>query len=91
MEIGSLYGRDAVAIDDPLRARLRASSGTLRAPGTITGIPSSRIWREGGEASDETIMDLAGHVSKRMLKHYFHIRMEAKRRAINSGLVKSFV
>jgi len=36
---------------------------------------------ESGEASDQTIMDIAGHVSKRMLKHYSHIRMEAKRRA----------
>ena len=31
-------------------------------------------------AGDQTIMDIAGHVSKRMLKHYSHIRMEAKRR-----------
>jgi integrase len=42
---------------------------------------------ESGEASDETIRDLAGHVSKQMLKHYSHIRMEAKRRAV-AALVK---
>jgi uncharacterized protein YjiS (DUF1127 family) len=36
------------------------------------------------EASDETIQDLAGHVSKRMLSHYSHIRMEAKRRAVDA-------
>lgn len=42
----------------------------------ITGLAES------GEASDQTIMDMAGHVSKRMLKHYSHIRMEAKRRAV---------
>ena len=29
-------------------------------------------------AGDQTIMDIAGHVSKQMLKHYSHIRMEAK-------------
>jgi hypothetical protein len=29
-------------------------------------------------------MDIAGHVSKQMLKHYSHIRMEAKRRALES-------
>ena len=29
-------------------------------------------------------MDIAGHVSKRMLKHYSHIRMEAKRRAVDT-------
>lgn len=39
---------------------------------------------ESGEASDETIRDIAGHVSKQMLKHYSHIRMEAKRRAVGS-------
>ncbi len=43
---------------------------------------------ESGEASDETIKDIAGHVSNRMLKHYSHIRMEAKRRAVNSLTVK---
>jgi integrase len=39
---------------------------------------------ESGEAGDETIRDLAGHVSKQMLKHYSHIRMEAKRRAVEA-------
>ena len=35
-------------------------------------------------AGDQTIMDIAGHVSKQMLKHYSHIRMEAKRKALES-------
>jgi hypothetical protein len=35
-------------------------------------------------AGDQTIMDIAGHVSKQMLKHYSHIRMEAKRTALES-------
>jgi integrase len=35
-------------------------------------------------AGDETIMEIAGHVSKRMLKHYSHIRMEAKRKALEA-------
>lgn len=48
----------------------------------ITGLAES------GEASEQTIMDIAGHVSKRMLKHYSHIRMEAKRRAV-AALVPS--
>jgi len=34
---------------------------------------------ESGEASDETIRQLAGHVSKQMLARYSHIGMEAKR------------
>ena len=35
-------------------------------------------------AGDQTIMDIAGHISKQMLKHYSHIRMDAKRRALES-------
>lgn len=38
---------------------------------------------EGG-VGDQTIMDIAGHVSKQMLKHYSHIRMKAKREALES-------
>jgi hypothetical protein len=43
---------------------------------------------ESGEAADETIRDIAGHVSKQMLKHYSHIRMEAKRRAVEALVAK---
>jgi integrase len=39
-------------------------------------------------AGDETIRDIAGHVSKQMLKHYSHIRMEAKRRALEAIVSK---
>jgi integrase len=35
-------------------------------------------------AGDQTIMDIAGHVSKQMLRHYSHIRMEAKRSALEA-------
>ena len=35
-------------------------------------------------AGDQTIMDIAGHVSKQMRKHYSHIRMEAKRSALEA-------
>jgi hypothetical protein len=31
---------------------------------------------------------MAGHVSKQMLKHHSHIRMEAKRRALESIVAK---
>ena len=37
-----------------------------------------------GQASDMTIMSIAGHVSKKMLEHYSHTRMDAKRRAIEA-------
>ena len=40
--------------------------------GVLHGLP-------GGSASDEAIPDIAGHVSKQILKHYSNIRMEAKR------------
>ena len=39
-------------------------------------------------AGDETIRDIAGHVSKQMLKHYSHIRTEAKRRALQAIVPK---
>ncbi len=42
-------------------------------------------------APDATLMALAGHMSREMLEHYSHVRMEAKRKAIemlSSGLVK---
>jgi len=42
-------------------------------------------------AGDQTIMDIAGHVSKQMLKHYSHIRMEAKRSALESIVQKQVV
>jgi integrase len=35
------------------------------------------------EASEQTIMSIAGHVSPRMLRHYSHIRLDAKRDALN--------
>ena len=35
-------------------------------------------------APDQTIMAIAGHVSRRMLEHYSHIRLEARREAVNS-------
>jgi len=35
-------------------------------------------------AGDQVIQDMAGHVSRDMVKHYSHIRTEAKRRAVGS-------
>ena len=36
------------------------------------------------QASDQTIMSVAGHVSQRMLARYSHVRMEAKRLALDA-------
>src|SRR5215470_16013205 len=35
-------------------------------------------------ASEQTVMLIAGHVSRKMLEHYSHIRMEAKRDAVRA-------
>jgi len=37
-----------------------------------------------GQASDQTIKAIEGHVSQRMLEHYSRIRMDAKRRALDA-------
>ena len=39
-------------------------------------------------ASDSTIMALAGHLSRAMLERYSHIRMNAKRQAVESLCLK---
>ena len=36
------------------------------------------------DASDQIIMAIAGHVSPKMLAHYSHVRLEAKRRALDA-------
>ncbi len=36
------------------------------------------------QASEQTIMSIAGHLSRRMLEHYSHIRMAAKRAAFDA-------
>jgi integrase len=43
---------------------------------------------EGG-TSDSTIMAIAGHVSRRMLERYSHVRMEAKRTAMETLAVST--
>jgi len=36
------------------------------------------------QASEQTIMAIAGHLSRRMLEHYSHIRMAGKRAALDA-------
>jgi integrase len=36
------------------------------------------------QASDATIMAIAGHVSRQMLEHYSHVRLDLKRKALDS-------
>jgi hypothetical protein len=49
----------------------------------IQGMRSITELAESG-AGDQTIMDIAGHVSRQMLKHYSHIRMQARRDALEA-------
>ena len=37
-----------------------------------------------GQASEQTIRSIAGHVSQKMLEHYSHIRIDAKRKALDA-------
>jgi integrase len=37
-----------------------------------------------GQASDQVIRSIAGHVSQRMLEHYSHVRLDAKRKALEA-------
>jgi Phage integrase family len=41
------------------------------------------------QASERTIMAIAGHISPRMLEHYSHIRMDAKRKALEALSARS--
>jgi integrase len=37
-----------------------------------------------GQASEQTLISIAGHLSRKMLEHYSHIRMAAKRAALDA-------
>jgi hypothetical protein len=51
--------------------------------GTITATRWSPNAPAESGAGDEVIMSIAGHVSRAMLSRYSHVRMEAKRRALD--------
>jgi hypothetical protein len=36
------------------------------------------------QARDSTVMSIAGHVSPKMLAHYSHVRIDAKRKALDA-------
>jgi hypothetical protein len=40
-------------------------------------------WSRSSLNRDEVIMSIAGHISRAMLSRYSHVRMEAKRRALD--------
>jgi integrase len=41
------------------------------------------------QTSDSTVMAIAGHVSQKMLQHYSHVRLQAKRTALDSLSMKT--
>jgi integrase len=43
-----------------------------------------------GRASEQTLMSIAGHLSRKMLEHYSHIRMAAKRTAVDGLVLPAF-
>jgi len=60
---------------------VKARSGVEDAGTTLDTTLVTELAESG--AGDQTIMDIAGHVSRQMLSRYSHIRMEAKRKALN--------
>jgi hypothetical protein len=40
------------------------------------------------QASDATIMAITGHVSRQMLEHYSHVRMDLKRKALDGSATR---
>jgi integrase len=42
-----------------------------------------------GEASDQTIMSIAGHLNRSMLEHYSHVRAAARRKAVEA--IRSYI
>jgi integrase len=43
-----------------------------------------------GQGSEQTLMAIAGHLSRKMLEHYSHIRMAAKRAALDAIVTPTF-
>jgi hypothetical protein len=74
--------------DGVLRSKLslRLTNATAMASmsaGAANRCLSGRLKRSRStEASEQTIMAIAGHVSRQMLEHHSHIRLEAKRTAV---------
>jgi integrase len=43
-----------------------------------------------GQGSEQTLMSIAGHLSRKMLEHYSHVRMAAKRTALDAIVQPGF-
>lgn len=91
--VGREAARDALASGCGLRAAIAAWK---RAAAPVRGLRFHDLRHQAitemaeTGASDATMMAVAGHMSRRMLEHYSHVRMAAKRTALDkleSGLM----
>lgn len=92
-KIGREAARQAMDAGGSLRAAIAAWK---RAAAPLRGLRFHDLRHQAitemaeGGASDATMMAVAGHMSRRMLEHYSHVRMAAKRTALDkleSGLM----
>ena len=91
--VGREAARDALDSGCGLRAAVAAWK---RAAAPLRGLRFHDLRHQAitemaeGGTSDATLMAVAGHISRRMLEHYRHVRMAAKRTALDkleSGLM----
>ncbi len=96
-ETARRVGREAAqaALEDGKSLR-RAIAAWKRAAAPVSGLRFHDLRHQAitemaeAGASDATLMAVAGHMSRRMLEHYSHVRMAAKRSALEkleSGLM----
>jgi integrase len=80
-----LYERDVACENgrDEEAARKRAAEPFLRFRFHDLRHQSITEMAEAG-ISEAAMQSIAGHLSKRMLDHYSHVRLEAKRRAVEA-------
>jgi integrase len=89
-------GREAASEALEARRGLRAAiAAWKRAAAPLTGMRFHDLRHLAitklaeSEASDQTIMSIAGHMDRAMLEHYSHIRAAAKRKAVDA--IRSYV
>lgn len=90
METARRVGREAARQALDAKCGLRAAIAALkRAAAPVEGLRFHDLRHQAitemaeTGASDATLMALAGHMSRRMLEHYSHVRMAAKRTALD--------
>src|SRR4051812_44285708 len=80
--------RESRACFDPFAPMFRFARSLEDGTITVTHWSRNSLSRARG---DEVIMSIAGHVSRAMLSRYSHVRMEAKRRALDEIAARQIV